>query len=305
MGQTREEKIKIRVAKEHIIDLENIDMKKLLQILRKQATVKTARGDLRKKISTEKTFKREIDSLFARILKDFRARYAGSGQIMNPEEYQADWQMVLKKHYERVHNAFAGQVLKNATIDEEVISKEDILVSVLLLLLDWRNERAPRQAAIINDTTYSQMRDSVQQALEDTVRLGLPADRASIVALAAVYLNRKIKPRKDSIAIFETQSAAESAKNTEANEIDRMFEESIPAAVFIRKDVKTWVNMGDRRVRPTHEAAGGQTVSLQDPFIVGGSFLMFPGDNSLGAPLEEIINCRCSVVYDIKRILKS
>lgn len=55
---------------------------------------------------------------------------------------------------------------------------------------------------------------------------------------------------------------------------------------------KTWHNAHDARVRPTHSAAGGQTVPLAATFNVGGSRLQYPGDP--GGPPQEVINCRCT-----------
>ena len=55
----------------------------------------------------------------------------------------------------------------------------------------------------------------------------------------------------------------------------------------------TWLSQEDERVRPTHALADGQTVPINQPFIVGGYRLMFPGDDSLGADIKETILCRC------------
>jgi SPP1 gp7 family putative phage head morphogenesis protein len=63
---------------------------------------------------------------------------------------------------------------------------------------------------------------------------------------------------------------------------------------------KTWLAVGDRKTRPTHRAANGQSVPFNEPFSVGGAQLMRPGDSSLGAGPEEIVNCRCSVLYETK-----
>lgn len=63
------------------------------------------------------------------------------------------------------------------------------------------------------------------------------------------------------------------------------------------KTVKTWRTERDKRVRETHREAEGQTVSIIEPFTVGGCELMFPRDDSLGASDEELSNCRCHAVY--------
>lgn len=56
---------------------------------------------------------------------------------------------------------------------------------------------------------------------------------------------------------------------------------------------KKWLTSGNASVRPTHHAAAGQIVDVTLPFHVGGASLLHPGDASLGAPPQEIINCHC------------
>ncbi len=58
---------------------------------------------------------------------------------------------------------------------------------------------------------------------------------------------------------------------------------------------KSWLSMDDAKVRPDHRDAEDQTVGLDEPFIVGGEALMYPGDPS-GSP-GNIINCRCTIYY--------
>lgn len=60
---------------------------------------------------------------------------------------------------------------------------------------------------------------------------------------------------------------------------------------------KTWMTILDGRERLTHHVADGQTVPVNMPFHVGGYEMMFPLDDSLGAPPEEIVNCRCQAIY--------
>lgn len=58
---------------------------------------------------------------------------------------------------------------------------------------------------------------------------------------------------------------------------------------------KQWLATEDERTRPTHLAADGQVVPLDQPFTVGLEPLMYPGDPT-GSD-GEVINCRCTVIY--------
>lgn len=57
---------------------------------------------------------------------------------------------------------------------------------------------------------------------------------------------------------------------------------------------KRWVATDDERTRPWHVEADGQEVPLNEPFIVGGEELMYPGDENGSA--ENVINCRCTMI---------
>ena len=59
--------------------------------------------------------------------------------------------------------------------------------------------------------------------------------------------------------------------------------------------VKEWASTEDSRTRPTHVEADGQRQEMDNPFLVGEAWLDFPGDPE--GPAEEVINCRCVVLY--------
>lgn len=61
---------------------------------------------------------------------------------------------------------------------------------------------------------------------------------------------------------------------------------------------KGWLSTDDARTRPEHRAADGQQVPLSKPFTVGGEKLNFPGDWSLGATADNVIQCRCSIEFN-------
>lgn len=62
---------------------------------------------------------------------------------------------------------------------------------------------------------------------------------------------------------------------------------------------KTWLATKDDRTREAHRKANGQTVSVNNVFLVDGEYLDFPGDPS-GEP-GNIINCRCTMTFSVTK----
>lgn len=62
---------------------------------------------------------------------------------------------------------------------------------------------------------------------------------------------------------------------------------------------KTWLATKDARTREAHRVADGQTVSVNNVFIVCGEALDYPGDPE-GEP-GCVINCRCTMTFDVKK----
>lgn len=60
---------------------------------------------------------------------------------------------------------------------------------------------------------------------------------------------------------------------------------------------KKWVTMRDERVRTTHIELDDVEIDIEDVFYVGGSIMRYPRDFEYGADLEEILGCRCSLIY--------
>jgi uncharacterized protein with gpF-like domain len=67
---------------------------------------------------------------------------------------------------------------------------------------------------------------------------------------------------------------------------------------FERDLLKRWVPILDNNTRDAHAAmAMEEWYQIDDPYIVGGELLMFPGDTSMGASAWNIVNCRCTEIY--------
>ena len=90
----------------------------------------------------------------------------------------------------------------------------------------------------------------------------------------------------------------ERAKNCARNETNKAVESlNYDDAVSKGLKKKQWVTILDGKERSSHRKASGQTVGINEPFSIGGYKMMHPMDDSLGAPLTEILGCRCSVRY--------
>lgn len=58
---------------------------------------------------------------------------------------------------------------------------------------------------------------------------------------------------------------------------------------------KVWLTRLDGRERDSHRAANGQERELNQPYDIGGEYLMRPGD--INADGSQVINCRCVERY--------
>lgn len=58
-----------------------------------------------------------------------------------------------------------------------------------------------------------------------------------------------------------------------------------------------WISMRDKAVRDSHRNTDGQVQPIDIPYVVNGYYMMFPMDDTYGAPAEEICNCRCTEIF--------
>jgi uncharacterized protein with gpF-like domain len=129
---------------------------------------------------------------------------------------------------------------------------------------------------------------SATDGIRDAVIAGVRAGRSNADIADDIYaaMPDMSRARAATIARTETHSAAMAAT----------------AAVVQHSGIdvksKTWVSAHDNRVRSSHVALNGVTVPYDQPFDAAGGQMLFPGDDSLGAGAEEIVNCRCAVLYN-------
>jgi len=135
--------------------------------------------------------------------------------------------------------------------------------------------------------------------VEKAIESGKPIPAETIDKLVTSYKNKALKYRAESIARTETIQAIN--RGEQAAHVQGI-EEGVLRSNAVTKE---WDDSGDGRVRTTHNVLGekygrGKGIDFEDAFISpSGARLMVPGDSSLGAPVDEIAQCRCRVVYKV------
>lgn len=98
------------------------------------------------------------------------------------------------------------------------------------------------------------------------------------------YITPTYKGRAMNIARTETCGAAGLGGQSAAKETGLTLE-------------KEWYASKDEATREAHDLADGQRRPIDEPYIVDGEELMFPGDTSLGASAGNVCRCRCTELY--------
>ncbi len=143
------------------------------------------------------------------------------------------------------------------------------------------------------DPSYFNM-ELRDKRFDPTVRAAMDAGKPlppdTVDKLLTRYKDNALRYRAETIARTEAIQALNQS------EYEALKQAVDSGAIKASNVQRIWDSAGDNRVRPSHAEMDGQTVSLDEPFVApSGSQLMFPGDISLGADAEEIINCRCRV----------
>ena len=105
----------------------------------------------------------------------------------------------------------------------------------------------------------------------------------------------EVTKRHEDDPYFFSEDRARLMSEDQANWIydDVEFADAVAAGMRF----KTWLTVGDDRVRNTHEEVEGVTIPIDEPFELAGGYMMRPHDTSLGVDENEVINCRCSLAF--------
>ena len=268
-----------------------------------------ANMDLVNKLKLERGFIIRLRKLFRSMIDEFAAGYAADGDIIQAQDFEPEFRALILEQYRRTSKVFKRGMRNRVGMKSMQVKSvgDDIDRNIRL----FSHEQSTLSAKAISRTNQLKIEDAIKKsiaslmfdAVVDDQMIGAVISAPTSIAIAKEarrLLNIETTNRSNVIALTETQKIAERSKQIEIDVLktDQEFIEATGGAEII----KDWVNVGDDKVRDTHVQAqfDNKNIPANDPFIVGGFQLMIPGDSSLGAPLDEIINCRCSSVYNVK-----
>ncbi len=215
--------------------------------------------------------------VFGRYMRDFRRQFKKTGVILNAVALRPSLSRVLNTAYKRTAAVFRQQFIEQQKQDDLLDQSQEAIDAFMAVTL-------PRQISFIINTTNDQITNKIRELITASVETGTVLDISQLADLAFQEYNKILSSRIDTIAMSETQNIAEETK----------LQMVIPRSDVTRKQ---WVAILDNRTRASHAKADGQVKLIDEPFIVMDQRLMRPRDTSLGATLDNIINCRCSAVY--------
>lgn len=260
------------------------------------------REDLRQKLALEVRFRKKLNTLNRRMAKSFQNQLAVTGTTLQAVDYRDDYEMLLADQYARTGKVFSDKISK--TLPDDVTQTEEERLKIKEALGLYYLLRSGEQSLIITETNQKNINDSVIKGTEEAAQDEGGYTLAAAATIAGTLLIRKLNGRRDTIALTETQNAAEAAKQTESEVLSGVEPSITTLGNQPVKIPKEWVTVGDQDVRETHANADGQERDLTDFYDVGGYDLMRPGDSDHGAPPSEIINCRCSSQTDDDKIIE-
>lgn len=144
----------------------------------------------------------------------------------------------------------------------------------------WISNQGGKQIKEIDRTT----RDNINSLITEGIDEGLGA--AEIAGNIRSLAGEFTRARALTIAVTETHNASMFSLQETA------LADSAATGLVLQKQ---WAAVEDSRTREAHAAADGQTVDLDEDFIVGGEKMAYPGDPVASA--GNVINCRCTLIY--------
>lgn len=126
------------------------------------------------------------------------------------------------------------------------------------------------------------------RTIQRAIKEGKPLTGDQITKIVNRYADSLLKLRGETISRTEALASLHAAQY---EALRQLVDTGKVTASQVRR---VWDSASDFRVRPSHRAADGQSVGLDEDFVMpSGARMRYPGDPR-GGPAE-VVNCRCNV----------
>lgn len=147
-----------------------------------------------------------------------------------------------------------------------------------------------------NKIDYELIRKQIEYSYLETLRKYASVDKyletyVKSFSYDVIDSTKKHKSEPYYYSLDRARFMAENEVNTAINHARYM------EAVNSGKTMKRWKSIIDEATRKDHREINEKYIPIGQAFHVGDSWLLFPKDTSLGASANQIVNCRCTVIY--------
>jgi len=201
-------------------------------------------------------------------------------------EFLDDLRIILRGHYKRV---FLAIYERNTTVYRNLEKKEDAF--------DFSNVDFERLVGSYIATNELKL-EGISRTL--TKKIKRIIERGAEEGLGPEAIARDLEKAAPVLSRVRAHTIARTETHTAASWANHRYHLNLAGNLDLDL-VKRWVSVSDGRTRPEHRSANGQTVKMNEKFVLSdpklGQVSMDTAGDSAGG-IYQIINCRCVVVYE-------
>jgi HK97 family phage portal protein len=212
------------------------------------------------------------------VLSQLHGRAARAMEDIADEPFdKPSWIKKFRLAIRPVLHVIVQEAGQNAMDDVMLAAAFDVSDPAVIRFLEGSAQRFARE---INETTWNALKAALSEGIQAGEGIDALADRVELV------MGDRIQSSKTTIARTETIRASNGGT----------LESWRQSGVV---ETKTWLAALDERTRSSHVSAHGQTVGIDEDFIVGSGSGPAPGQ--IG-PSSEDVNCRCSMTAGLDEL---
>lgn len=245
---------------------------------------KIVREQQRVRNNLEKSVFRKLQKAFKQNIGQAAFLYREFGSVNEQQlarSIDEDILPILFVHYQKVFKAIFD--LNEATYD---MTTKQVDVTIF-----GRNMDLERLIEIYNRGRQLFL-SGISLLIADKVATIITVAREEGLSLTAIArkITKDVTPIGRSRAALIARTETHNAASYAHHQYHTILQDSVGT-----KMVKRWSATNDARTRSAHSIANGQTVPMDEPFIVDGAEMMHAGDPNGGA--RNNVNCRCVILY--------